>query len=67
MSKLFLYLAIKNCQKYGEEVILSFTAGDEQKMLLIGLKRFTKGYTINPKKLRTKIADKLIKENRFCF
>ena len=67
MSKLFLYSAIKNCQKSAEEVILSFTKGDEQKMLLIGLKRFTKGYTINPKKLRIKIADKLIEENRFCF
>ncbi|MAJ90136.1 MAG: acyl-CoA dehydrogenase [Flavobacteriales bacterium] len=67
MSKLFLYSAIKNCQKYAEEVILSFTTGDEQKILLTGLKRFTKGYTINPKKLRINIADKLIKENRFCF
>ncbi len=67
MSKLFLYSAIKNCQNAGEEVILSFTEGDEQKMLLMGLKRFTKGYAINPKKLRRNIADKLIQENRFCF
>jgi len=67
MSKLSLYSAIKNCQKAGEEVILSFTEGDEQRILLMGLKRFTKGYTINPKKLRRYIADKLIEENRFCF
>jgi len=31
------------------------------------LKRFTKGYTINPKNLRRNIADKLIEENRYCF
>ena len=37
MSKLFLYSAIKNCQKSGEEVILSFAEGDEQRMLLMGL------------------------------
>ena len=67
MSKLSLYYAIKNCQKEGEEAILSFTKGDEQRMLLMGLKRFTKGYTINPKNLRRDIANKLIKENRFCF
>ena len=67
MSKLFLYAAIKNCQKSGEEVILSFTEGDEQKMLLMGLKRFTKGYTINPKKLRREVAAKLIEENKYCF
>ena len=67
MSKLFLYGAIKNCQKSGEEVILSFAEGDEQRMLLIGLKRFTKGYAINPKKLRREVAAKLIEENRYCF
>ena len=67
MSKLFLYSAIKNCQRCGEEVILSFAEGDEQRMLLMGLKRFTKGYTINPKNLRRNIADKLIEENRYCF
>jgi hypothetical protein len=67
MSKLFLYSAIKNCQKAGEEVVLSFTEGDEQRMLLMGLKRFTKGYTINPKELRREIAAKLIEENKYCF
>ena len=50
MSKLYLYQAIKNCNQSGEEVILSFAEGDEQRMLLIGLKRFTKGYTLNPKR-----------------
>ena len=67
MSKLFLYSAIKNCQRSGEEVILSFAEGDEQKMLLMGLKRFTKGYNINPKQLRRSIAAKLIEENKYCF
>ena len=67
MSKLFLYSAIKNCQKAGEEVILSFAGGDEQRMLLMGLKRFTKGYNINPKELRREIAAKLIEENKYCF
>ena len=67
MSKLFLYSAIKNCQRCGEEVILSFTEGDEQRMLLMGLKRFTKGYNINTKQLRRSIAVKLIEENKYCF
>ena len=67
MSKLFLYKAIKNCNQAGEEVILSFSEGDEQKILLMGLKRFTKGYNINVKRLRREIADKLIEENQYCF
>jgi alkylation response protein AidB-like acyl-CoA dehydrogenase len=67
MSKLFLYQSMKKCSQSGEEVILSFAKGDEQKMLLMGLKRFTKGYTINPKQLRREIANKLIEENKYCF
>jgi len=31
------------------------------------LRRFTRGYNINPKELRRKIADKLIEENQYCF
>ena len=59
--------SVKNCQKSGEEVILSFAEGDELRILLMGLKRFTKGYIINPKKMRREVASKLIYENRFCF
>ena len=65
MSKL-LYQAIKNCSRSGEEVILAFAEGDE-KDVINGLKRFTKGYDINPKELRRKVAEKLIKENQYCF
>ena len=67
MSKLLLYQSMKNCNQSGEEVILSFAKGDERRMLLMGLKRFTKGYIINPKNLRRELADKLIKENQYCF
>ncbi len=67
MSKLFLYETITNCNKSGKEVVLSFAEGDEQKILLMGLRRFTRGYNINPKELRRKIADKLIEENQYCF
>nr|MBC8474302.1 acyl-CoA dehydrogenase [Cryomorphaceae bacterium] len=67
MSKLCLYQAIKSCNQSGEEVLLSFTQGDEQRMLLMGLKRFTKGYLINPKHLRREIATKLIEEKQYCF
>jgi len=65
MSKLFLYKAIKTCTQSGEEVILSFTQGDEQRMLLMGLKRFTKGYRINPKELRRNITEKLITRDKY--
>jgi len=40
MSKLYLYDAIDIVINKGKEAIVSFTEGDEQRMMLMGLKRF---------------------------
>ena len=68
MAQLNLFNAIEKCNSFGKEAIYSFAEGDEQKMLLMGLKRFTK-YTNNPNpiELRKKIAAKVIAENKYCF
>lgn len=68
MAKLNLYNAVEIINTKGKEAIISFTQGDEQRMLLMGLKRFTK-YTNYPNVvgLRKTIAQKLITENQYCF
>jgi len=68
MSKLYLYRATDIVIQKGKEAIVSFTEGDEQRMMLMGLKRFTK-YTNNPNvvALRTQIADKVAAENGYTF
>jgi len=68
MSQLYLYNAVDIIIKKGKEGIVSFAEGDEQRMMLMGLKRFTK-YTNQPNvvALRTKIADKVAAENGYCF
>ncbi|NRB59357.1 MAG: acyl-CoA dehydrogenase family protein [Winogradskyella sp.] len=68
MAKLYLYNAVDIVIKNAKEGIVSFAEGDEQRMMLMGLKRFTK-YTNMPNvvALRTQIADKLSEENRYCF
>jgi alkylation response protein AidB-like acyl-CoA dehydrogenase len=68
MAKLYLYHAVDLVESKGKEAIVSFTSGDEQKVMLMGLKRFTK-YVNQPNvaDLRTAIADKLIAENSYCF
>jgi alkylation response protein AidB-like acyl-CoA dehydrogenase len=68
MAKLYLYHAVDLVNSKGKEAVVSFTSGDEQRMLLTGLKRFTK-YANEPNvaDLRTQIADKLIAENTYCF
>lgn len=68
MAKLNLANAVEIIGKKGREAIYSFGDGDEQRIMLMGLKRFTK-YTNNPNPiaLRKTIAQKLIEENKYCF
>jgi len=68
MSKLYLYRAVDIIQQKAKEGIVSFAEGDEQLMMLMGLKRFTK-YTNQPNvvALRTQIADKVAADNGYTF
>ncbi len=68
MSQLYLYQATEKITTKGREAILSFAESDEQKALLMGLKRFTK-YIEYPNviALRNKIAEKVCAENEYCF
>ncbi len=59
--------AIDKVNKAGKEAINAFAAGDEQRMMLLGLKRFTKADPFNSKDARRRIADKLISEGRYCW
>ena len=59
--------AIDKVSKFGKEAINAFAAGDEQRMMLLGLKRFTKSDPFNSKDARRRIADKLIAEGKYCW
>ena len=67
MMRCYLNDAIDKVNKYGKEAINAFAAGDEQRMMLLGLKRFTKYEPFNSKDARRRIADKLISEGRYCW
>ena len=68
MAKLNLSNAVGIINEKGKEAIVYFADGDEQRMMLMGLKRFTK-YTNIPNviSLRKEIAAILIEENKYCF
>jgi alkylation response protein AidB-like acyl-CoA dehydrogenase len=68
MSRLYLYDAVDTIISKGKEAIVSFAEGDEQRMMLMGLKRFTK-YTNNPNvaALREQIADKVAADKGYTF
>ena len=68
MAKLNLFNAIEKAGSMGREAIAYFADGDEQRMMLMGLKRFTKYANVpNPIALRKVIAEKIIAENKYCF
>lgn len=68
MVKLYMLESLEKVGVSGREAIYSFADGDEQRMLLMGLKRFTKLRSpFNVKNLRRSLADKLIEEGRYCF
>ena len=68
MAKLYLYNAVEIIASKGKEGIISFSEGDEQRMLLMGLKRFTKYQNYpNVVALRDVIAEKLKSEGNYCF
>ena len=58
--KTFLYDSADKIDKHGKDAINAFADGDEQRMLLLGLKRFTKASPFNSKEAKRRIADKLI-------
>jgi alkylation response protein AidB-like acyl-CoA dehydrogenase len=68
MAKLYLYKAVDIINLKGKESIISFAEGDEQRMMLMGLRRFTK-YTTMPNivGLREVITSKLVDKNEYCF
>ena len=68
MAQLYLYHAVDVINQKGKEGIVSFAEGDEQRMMLMGLKRFTKYANMpNVIGLREKIAAKVISENKYAF
>ena len=67
MAKIYLYEAVDKIEASAKEAIVSFAKGDEQKVLLMGLKRFTKPDFINVKELRRQIADYMIAQGKYPF
>lgn len=51
----------------GRTAVNSMCEGDEQRMLLMGIKRFTKPSLFNTKDARRRIASALCEANRYCF
>ncbi len=67
MMRVYLNDAADKIHKAGKEAINSYAEGDEQRMMLVGLKRFTKTEPLNTTAARRNVSEKLIAENKYCF
>ncbi len=67
MLRTYLSDAIERVNVSGKHALAAFAEGDELRMLLLGLKRFTKFDPVNTKNARRNIAAKLIADNKYAF
>ncbi len=67
MMRTFFNDSIERLNLAGKNAINSMSEGDENRMLLMGLKRFTKMAPFNTKEARRRIAKELIDANKYCF
>ena len=67
MMQVLIYDGCDIINKAGKDAINTFSSGDELKMMLMGMKRFTKHEAFNPKEARQLIALKLIDKNEYCY
>lgn len=67
MMQVYINDAAEKIARSGKEALNSFAEGDERKMMMMGLKRFTKVEDFNTIQARRNIAAQLITENKYCF
>ena len=67
IAKTYFYDSADRIAKAAKDAIQSFAEGDEARMMLMGLKRFTKTQEFNPKAARQNIAQKLIADGKYDF
>ncbi len=67
MTRTYISDSLERINLSGKHAIASFNDGDTLRIMLMGLKRFTKYEAYNTIAARRRIADKLIEENGYCF
>lgn len=64
---IYLHSAVEKTNNAGKSAITSFAEGDELRVMLMGLKRFTKIEPMNLKEARRRIAEASIEKNSYVF
>ncbi len=67
MAMVTLHRAVTVCTEAGRDAIQSFAEGDELRVMLMGLKRFTKIEPFNVKEARRRVANAMLEAGKYCF
>ena len=67
MAIIYLHRAMEIAAAAGRSAIMSFAEGDEQRLMLMGLKRFTKIDSYNLKEARRRVANFAIEKGEYPF
>jgi hypothetical protein len=67
MAKIFISDALERVNLHGKHCLQSFAEGDELRIMLMGLKRFTKYETFNTKDARRRVAAKVVEAGKYNF
>jgi len=67
MMQVYFFDVADKMQKCGKDALMAFAEEDELRMMLMGLRRFTKVQPLNTKEARRRIAQTLIEKNKYAF
>ncbi|MBX2845056.1 MAG: acyl-CoA dehydrogenase family protein [Saprospiraceae bacterium] len=67
MARTYLVDALDRINSNGRSAVAGFAEGDEMRMMLMGLKRFTKFEPVNTIAARRRIADHIVEQNAYTF
>ena len=67
MALIYLHHAVEKAHVAGKQAIYAFAEGDELRLMLLGLKRFTKIDPYNLKEARRKVANHIIDKGDYPF
>ena len=67
IAMIYLHHAVETATNAGKQAIYAFAEGDEQRLMLMGLKRFTKIDPYNLKESRRKVANYAIEKGEYPF
>ncbi|TCK85786.1 acyl-CoA dehydrogenase family protein [Albibacterium bauzanense] len=67
IARVYLDSTVDYISIAGKQALNAFAEGDELKMMLMGLRRFTKTEPFNSKEARQRIAKQLIEANKYCY